>query len=339
MKLGFRDITPFIASPRKAMGVLVYGPDLGLVRHRVNEIVGKILTNPDDPFGRVEISAEQLAADPAKLHDELSAFSFTGEARLVMLRDATDGLTETISEALAALCDKTYLIVFAGDLPSKSSLRLMAEKHPHIAALPCYKEEGAGLDALIRETFTGYGLRVNTEVIRYLSASLGGDRMVVLNEIEKISLYAGDEAETVSLDEVIDLVGDNSDRGQDELNAAVASGNIELAMRLLDKMALEGVNAVPIVRGLMRYLTRLQEIHLLIKERGGSIESVVDGLRPPVFFKLKPVLTQHARRWTLGSLSRALERLFALEIEVKRYHDQNEARLGQAVIGLSRLGR
>ena len=76
---------------------------------------------------------------------------------------------------------------------------------------------------------------------------------------------------------------------------------------------------------------------MLQVERGGSIEQAIEGLRPPVFFKLKPVLAQHARRWGQPQLARALERLFALEIEVKRYHDQNEARLGQAVIGLMRI--
>lgn len=339
MKLGAREIGGFLDAPKKAQGALIYGPDLGLVRQRVQQVTQKILTNPDDPFGRIELTAEQVDADPARLYDELAAFSFTGEPRLLILRDAADGLTRLIEPALEALTDTTYFLIFAGDLPGKSSLRALIEKHPSMAAVPCYRDEGAGLDQLIRDTFMGYGLRAQPEVVRYLSSSLGGDRMIVLNEIEKISLYLGDEEEVIDLETVMTLVGDNSDRGQDDLNHAVASGNVELLCRVLDRMLLEGVNGVAMVRGLQYYFQKLQDIHVQREQKGGSIDQVIEGLRPPVFFKLKPVLSAHAKRWGMDHIARALERILTLEIEMKRYHDQQPARLGQALIGLARLPR
>ncbi len=339
MKLGTREIGAFLETPNRAQGLLIYGQDLGLVRQRVLQVTAKILKNPDDPFGRIELTAEQVDADPAKLHDELSAFSFTGEPRLLILRDASDSLTRLIEPALEALSPTTYFLIFAGDLPGKSSLRALIEKHPGMAAIPCYKDEGAGLDALIRDTFTGYGLKAKPDVVRYLSSSLGGDRMIVLNEIEKISLYIGEEEETIDLETVMTLVGDNSDRGQDDLNHAVASGNVEQLCRVLDRLLLEGVNGVAMVRGLQYYFLKLQDIQLKREQQGGSVEQIIENLRPPVFFKIKPILTSHAKRWGLDSISRALERILALEIEMKRYHDQQPARLGQALIGLARAAR
>lgn len=339
MKAGTREIAGFLDTPNRVQGMLLYGPDLGLVRQRVQQITAKILKNPDDPFGRIELSAEQVDADPARLHDELSAFSFTGEPRLLILRDAADALTKHIEPALEALSATTYLLIFAGDLPGKSSLRALIEKHPAMVAIPCYRDEGAGLDSLIRDTFTGYGLRAQPEVVRYLSQSLGGDRMIVLNEIEKISLYLGDEQETIDIDTVMRLVADNSDRGQDDLNQAVAGGNVEQLCRVLDRLLLEGVNGVAMVRGLQYYFLKLQDIHMQRETKGGSIDQIIDGLRPPVFFKLKPILSAHAKRWSMDHIGRALERILALEIEMKRFHDQQPARLGQALIGLARLPR
>lgn len=339
MKLGTREIQGFIDEPARAQGLLIYGPDLGLVRQRVSQVTAKILKNPDDPFGRIELTAEQVEADPAKLHDELSAFSFTGEPRLLILRDASDSLTKLIEPALEALSPTTYLLIFAGDLAGKSSLRALVEKHPGMAAIPCYKDEGSALDALIRATFTGYGLKAEPQVVRYLSSALGGDRMIVLNEIEKISLYLGDEEETIDLDTVMKLVGDNSDRGQDDLNQAVASGNVEMLCRVLDRLLMEGTNGVAMVRGLQYYFLKLQDIHQQREAKGGSIDQIIENLRPPVFFKLKPVLSANAKRWNPDSISKALERILTLEIEMKRFHDQQPARLGQALIGLARLAR
>ncbi len=339
MKPATRDIVSYVNAPLKAQGMLLYGPDLGLIRQRVQQVIATVLKNPDDPFGRIELSAEQVEADPARLYDELSAFSFTGEPRLLILRDASDSLTKHIEPALEALTPTTYFLMFAGDLAGKSSLRALIEKHPSVVAIPCYRDEGAGLDTLIRDTFVGYGLRAQPEVVRYLASALGGDRMIVLNEIEKISLYLGDEEETIMLETVMQLVGDNADRSQDDINHAVASGNVELLCRVLDRMLLEGVNGVAMVRGLQYYFQKLQDIHVKREQTGASIDAVIDGLRPPVFFKIKPILSAHARRWSADHVTRALERILSLEIEMKRFHDQQPARLGQALIGLARLPR
>jgi DNA polymerase-3 subunit delta len=337
MKLAARDIASFLESPNRVCGALVYGPDLGLVRQRVNQIAAKILRDPNDPFNRMELTGTQIAEDPARLYDELSAMSFTGDTRLLLVRDAEESFAKALEPALDALTKQTYLLIAAGDLAARSALRALAEKHPQLAALPCYKDEGVGLESLIRETFTGYGIRAQPEVIKYLAASLGGDRMIIMSELEKISLYLGDSEEILTLETVMLLTGDMSDRGLDEMIQAVASGNIDVACRLLDKLFLEGVNAVPMVRALQRYFQRLQEIHQLAAERGGSFESVVDSLRPPVFFRLKPVLSAHAKRWGMAQISRAQTRLLDLEIEMKRHHDQQPPRFGQAMIGLARL--
>ncbi len=339
MKPATRDIAGFIVHPARARGMLLYGPDSGLVRQRVTQITQTLLKNPDDPFGRIELTAEQIEADPARVHDELSAYSFTGEARLLILRDVSDSLTKLIEPALEALSPTTYLLMFAGDLAGKSSLRALVEKHPELVAIPCYRDEGAALDTLIRETFIGYGLKASSDVVRSLANSLGGDRMIILNEIEKISLYLGDDAETIDLDTLTKLVGDNRDSGQEDLNQAVASGDVTSLSRVLDRLLLEGTNGVVIVRGLTYYFQRLQQIHLEQKQKGGSIEQVIESFRPPIFFKIKPMLIAHAKRWNLSYLARALERLLTLEIEMKRYHDQQAPRLGQALIGLARLPR
>lgn len=340
MKLIAKEIPRFMQAPGRVMGTLLYGPDLGLIRQRMQQIIAAILTDPKDAFGRIELSAAQIEEDPARLYDELSAYSFTGQRRIVIVRDADDGISKALSPALAALTQTTYLLIVAGDLPGKSSLRALMEKHEHIAALPCYKDEGAGLDSLIRDTFSGYGLKANAEVVRYLTQSLGGDRMIILNEIEKISLYLGEEDTDISLEIVSTLVADNAERSQDDLNHAVASGSIETMCKVLDRLFLEGVNGVAMVLGLQRYFLRLQEIHSLMQSRGGSIEQTIDSLRPPVFWKNKALLGAHVKRWDSARIAKALERIMALEIEMKRYHEQQPPRLGQALIGLCRaVGR
>ncbi|NBO18922.1 MAG: DNA polymerase III subunit delta, partial [Proteobacteria bacterium] len=48
-----------------------------------------------------------------------------------------------------------------------------------------------------------------------------------------------------------------------------------------------------------------------------SAEAVVQGLRPPVFFRQAPILTRHAQTWQLPHILRALQLLINAELACK----------------------
>ena len=60
----------FARSPdAKAQAVLVYGPDSGLVRERVQALVASVLKGDGDPFRLSDLDADSLRSDPARLAD------------------------------------------------------------------------------------------------------------------------------------------------------------------------------------------------------------------------------------------------------------------------------
>ena len=65
------DVDRFIARPDPAQPiVLVYGPDAGLVRERVDALVRASVDDPNDPFALVRIEGEELSANPSRLVEE-----------------------------------------------------------------------------------------------------------------------------------------------------------------------------------------------------------------------------------------------------------------------------
>ena len=65
------DVDRFIAKPDPRLPiVLVYGPDAGLVRERVDALVKASVDDPNDPFAFVRIEGEDLAGNPSRLVDE-----------------------------------------------------------------------------------------------------------------------------------------------------------------------------------------------------------------------------------------------------------------------------
>lgn len=336
MKLGARDIDGFLRSPGKSAGALIYGLDGGMVRQRVHALAEAYLGKSHDPMAIVELSLEQLKEDPSRLADELAAFSLMASERVILLRDAEDSILDAVRDGLEARAPSNRLIAYAVDAMGGSKLRSFAESAPDFAALPCYKDEGAGLENIIRETLRGYGLRAEQDVIRFLAEQLNGDRQIILNELEKLSLYLGDEAEQVALEDALAVIVENNDRGMDDLAYAVASGNVVTLCRLSDRLLDEGNVGLLLVRAVMRHLRTLQ--HIALRAPGQSIDGAIEAMRPPVFFKTKPLLKAHAARWDAQACNLALAKLQILELDSKRHYEQSHARLAHGLMEVAALG-
>lgn len=337
MKLAPRDIDGFIRQPHQSGGALLYGTDAGQVRQRVAALTESWLGKHADPMAKVEFSAEQLEEDPAMLADELAAMSLMAPRRVVIVRDAGASTLPMIEEAFARRAAENFLIVYVGEsLAATDKLRLWAEKSPAVGAIACYKDEGSGLEQFIRDCLRGYGLRAGNEALRLLAHQLSGDRQIIINELEKLSLYVGDEVEEVSLEDVLASVGENNDRSFDELNGAVAAGDMVNLCRLSDRLLMEGNVGLLLVRSVMRYFQRLETLAIKRAE-GMSVDAAIEGLRPPVFFKAKPQLKAHAMRWTAPACAQALAKLQLLELDSKRYSDESATRMAHGLMSVAML--
>ncbi len=180
MKLSFRDIEPFVKKPDPAARVvLLYGPDHGLMKERA-QIIGKtIVADLQDPFNVANLTAELLCEDPARLSDEASALSMMGGDRLIRISDASDKLTTLIKSYLEAPSPHALVVLEAGELGPKSSLRALCEKSKQAVALPCYIDDERTLERFIGETLKSTQKNIDPEALQWLSANISGDRLKV----------------------------------------------------------------------------------------------------------------------------------------------------------------
>src|SRR5579859_5610152 len=183
MKLAPNRIAESLRKPPAATrAALFYGPAAGLVRERADRLAAAICPDLRDPFRVAELTGAALAADPARLADELAALSLVGGRRVVRLREATDGATPSIAAALSATGSDSLLVIEAGDLPPRSSLRKLCEATPEIAAAACYADAPRELAEVAREQLAAHRVAASQEAMAYLVAHLGNDRMVTRQE-------------------------------------------------------------------------------------------------------------------------------------------------------------
>lgn len=318
MKIAAKSVKEAITYPQRYHAALIYGVDEGQVRLLTRQMSENFMGKDADTINRIEFNASQIEDDPARLADELASFSLLGGKRAIIIRDGTDKIASLLDEALRLRAPDNFLIIASAEaLPARSKLRSYFERGDQLAAIACYKDEGASLAQLIRETLNAYGIKANRQVMDYLTQQLQGDRQVVLNELEKISLYLGEEAKEITMEEALLLTADSRETSLDALCEACASNNKVALCRMVDTLLAEGMQPVVMIRSVSRYLKRIEEVAQK-RYDGAPLDAAIDALRPPIFFKQKAAFRNHAARFSLSKLQDAFHELYILELTTKR---------------------
>lgn len=342
MKLAAAQVERFLRAPDPGVAlVLIYGPDEGLVRERLERLVHQVLDDPHDPFRLSEIDADALRGEPARLADEARALTLTGGRRVVRVRHASDQVSAACRALLALERTEALVVLDAGELAPASSLRRLVEGAKNAAAVPCYRDHGRDLAGLIDRLLAEHGLEAEAEARAYLVDHLGADRGVTRAEIEKLALYLGvPEGEgaarcKVTLDDVAQSVGDSAALGLDDLVDAASLGDPAKLERVLDRLLGEGQHPVRIVRALANHVVRMHRFALQI-ERGEAARRIIEQARPPVHFRRKEKVEAALRRWSAERLSAALGRLIEAELACKTTGRPAELICREAALAIAR---
>ena len=335
MKIAPAAADRFVAAPPESLrACLFYGPDGGLVRERATALARLVVDDLSDPFRVSTLAGAALGDDPGRLADEAAMLSLTGETRVVRI----DGVGDTATEAVELLFSRpeasTLVVLEAGELAPRSKLRKIFEDAQDAAAIACYADDAATLEAVIRATFEHAGLAISRDAVAFLCERLGSDRKVTRSELEKLVLYAQDSG-TVTLDDAAQCCGDNATLTLDDLCDAVAAGRLGAVAAGLDRLFDEGVNAVAILRAAQRHFQRIQ-VTAARTSAGTPAEQAIKALRPPLFFKRTAALRQALRVWNVGRAGSALGHLCEAEAMCKSGIAPPDPVCANALIALAR---
>jgi len=314
MKIAPKRIPSFLQTPDpKARAILVYGRDAGEVQERLSALVATVLDDPKDPFRLRELGTSDVKKDAARLRDEAAAQALGGGRCVLRLRSVGDDLMPTLRDFLGNPAGDALLLLGAGDLSARSTLRKLFERAENAAAIPCYGDTAAALERIIKDELAGAD--ITDEARGYLLTHLGADRMVTRRELEKLALYMNGEKK-ITLPDVIQSIGDSSTLTLEDIAFAVGRGARGALEQALARTHLEGISPIAILRATSQHFLRLHLVRGRM-EQGEDVSAALQALRPPVFFKRLPAFREQAVRWKLGAIGRVLELLGAREVTCK----------------------
>lgn len=338
MKLAAHDVDRFLRGPgAEVRAVLVYGPDTGLVRERTEAAMRTAVADLGDPFLVAELAAESVAKDPALLADEAAAIALTGGRRAVRVRDCGDAITEAVKSMLDRPIGDTLVVLQAGELGPRSTLRALMEKSAQAAALPCYADDVRDLDRVIQEALAAESLSISPEASAFLAANLGSDRGITRTELTKLTLYARGKSR-VELDDAMAVVGDSAAISLDDLCFAVTGGETAALDRALERSVQEGQSEVAVLRAIGRHLLRLQ-LAIDKAAQGEAFDRILKSFRPPLFFKRQGEFRRQMQSWSAERVGRALDFALAAELGCKSTGMPAAAVCGRALMQIAALAR
>ena len=312
-RLDARRVAGFLADPGNCRLVLLHGDDPGLIRERADALI-RVVTEGDD-LRLVEVGREGLK-DPGLLAAEAASMPLTGGRCLVRLRDAGEGAA-VLAAARAALAGPGpgLVVVEAAELKTSSALFKAVEKAPEGVVIACYRERGADLARSIGAILAENGASAEPGALDWLAQRLGEDRLLLRRELEKLALFVGPGGR-VTQEDALACIAEGSALDLEEALMAALAGDAVTADKALEAAFGEGAAPVQVVRGALRHVQRLHLAAVAVAG-GAPPAAALDALRPPVFFRHKPVLERALRLWSPAALEAAGAGLLETERRTK----------------------
>ena len=177
------------------------------------------------------------------------------------------------------------IYLFAEILDKKSKLRGYFEKSKECGVVPCYQDNEITIRKILLDKLKFFkGL--TSDSINIIIENSNLDRNKLYNEIEKILIYFDNKK--IENDKLISLLNLRENDNFNNLKDEALIGNKEKTNKLIDDTILESDKNVFYLNSINQRLHKLLEI--VRQKELSSLEDAVNNIKPPIFWKDKPVL-------------------------------------------------
>ncbi len=317
--------------------ILLYGPDSGLVRERAQTYLKRALAGTDDPFGLIRLDGDELAGNPVRLIEEASTVALFGGRRVVSLRAGGKNIVPALEPVLAS--PPPTRSSSSRPATSRRARRCVRSANPRPGSPPSPAMPTptatwrASIDTMVAEA----GLSIERDARTDLMALLGGDRLASRGEIAKLILYATGDTRITGA-HVRAIVGDASNLALDDISDAALAGNGRDAASAFAKAMGEGIRPDAVLGATSRAAQGLHMLRLNV-ENGGSVERAIEGARPAIHFRRRPLVEAALRNWTAARLAVAFVTLDEALLAARRNAGLAPAIAERALLSLASAAR
>jgi len=242
--------------------------------------------------------------------------SFFEESKLILILRATDKIIKLIDSLLDKNITDTTIILNANILEKKSKLRSKFEKEKNLVCIPFYKDDIKTLRQIANRFFVKNKISLSQEVVNLIVERSRGDRINLMNELEKISLFMINK-KTINIEDVIKLTNLAENYSVSELADNCLLKNLNKVNKIFNENIFSLDDCILIIRTLLIKSKRLLELKK-VQNTNENIEEIIANYRPLIFWKDKEIVKNQINKWGLVDTEKMIYKINKTELEVKQ---------------------
>ena len=287
---------------------LIYGENNGIK----DDVKEKIIEQNKDSEIIFFFESDVLKSN--LLFENIANQSLFNEKKIIFIEEVTEKIFIQMSECLEKNIQNTQIYLFANNLEKKSKLRNLFEKDKKLSIFSCYKDNERTLIAYVNKKLNSIkGL--TGEITNLIINNSNMDRRTIKSEIVKIKDFFIDKK--IDKNQILEILNIKSNSDFDEIRDNSLLGKKEKINKLLSETEILYDEAFYYLNVLNHRIARLYEISKMNRNQE-DFELILENLKPPIFWKDKPVMLRQLSIWSHTKLKEIIIELEKAETLMKK---------------------
>ena len=299
--------------------ILLYGSNSGLVNLLHSKVVSVLSIDVNDPFNVSKFNAQNLIDNPYALIDTISTFSMTSDKRIIFLDlcniTIKKNIIDNIKSSLSSEVENCLVIIKADNLGTINDLVKFTQESKVGLLVPCYEETTNQIKLEINNILKENDFKFSELFISHLSTKFSNDSSINKMEFDKLRVFLINN-KNVTETTLLNSITDNSNVNLSKLSNFCAIGDVKNALFFYRKTLDSSISPIVVIKTLVKHFKIIEKILCAIED-GKNIDDAIYNIKPPIFFKEKPLILIQTKLWSLPKVNLILKRLSDIEIKCK----------------------
>ena len=258
------------------------GEDTFLLEDSIKRIEKKI--NVDDLNREIFQATESSGSD---ILNSVETLPFLTDKRLVILKSANKLknddfkiITKIIENPVDTTC---FIIVFPDKIKNSTSKRKdlisLCEQSDNCYCVDCKKPYEKDVKIFIQEEFNNRGKTIEPDVVQQIINDAGLDLQNVSSEIEKISLYLGNDKKAVTVEDFVKISGFTKEINVFMLTNSIEEKNLNYSLFIIEQMLKAGESAIGILSTISGTIRKMLTAKSLMEEKNYTSQDALNYIR------------------------------------------------------------
>ena len=287
---------------------LIYGENIGLkdeIKNQIKEYFNE--------YEQIKFNHSEIIKNENLLNEQLDNTSLFSKKKIIFISEISEKIKNNVVQILEKPNPDIKIFLFAQNLEKKSSIRSVLEKEKNAGVVPCYQDNERTLAEYLRKKLQNYS-GLNQEIINFIINNSGLDRKTLSNEIDKIKSLFLDRK--IKFEKLLEVLNNVSNLDFNNIRDACFAADKENLNKNLGNVILNNEDAYFYLNNLNRRIEKLYDLNNELKKLK-NVEKAIDNIRPPIFWKEKPIFSKQMQKWNINKLENAKKKLYETEILIK----------------------